>query len=163
MTASFRSIAIGWCALLALAVAAGCSKSPKATGPVLDVTPAAGTVTLDGKPLADATLTFIFEGQPPGGYIGSGAGTDAEGHYQVNSAGQAGAVPGSYKVTVSKEVAADGKPIDPKEGMDLEQLRASGGVKETIPRKYTNPATTDLKVTIEKGKADGYNLELKSS
>lgn len=153
----------GWCLLLGIALAAGCSKAPKRMGPTLDVTPVAGTVTLDGTPLTDATLTFVYEGAPPDGYLGCGASTDAQGRYQASSTGQVGAVPGIYKVTVSKQVAADGKTVDPKEGTDLEQLRAAGGVKETIPPKYTDPATTDLKVTVEKGKAEGYNLELKST
>lgn len=155
--------ASGWCSLLGIALAVGCSKGPKRMGPTLDVTPVAGTVTLDGTPLTDASLTFVYEGAPPDGYLGCGASTDAQGHYQASSTGQVGAVPGSYKVTVSKQVAADGKVVDVKEGMDIEQLRAAGGVKETIPAKYTDAETTDLKVTVEKGKAEGYNLELKST
>ena len=148
--------------LASLAVA-GCAKSSKPKGPKLDLNPVSGTVTLDGKPLAEATLSFLFQGAHPEGFIGSGAVSDAQGHYEVSTLGQKGTVPGTYKVTVSKLVNATGTPVKAEEGMDMEQLRAAGGVKESIPAKYTDAGTTDLSVTVEKNKPDGYNLELKGS
>lgn len=146
--------------LLLLALG-GCGKKTKE--PVLDLVPMSGTVTLDGNPVADANVLLVYEGSPPVGFAGSGAITDAQGRYEAQTMGKKGTVAGTYQVTVSKLVSPNGETSKPTEGMDLEQLRASGAVKESIPPKYTTPATTDLKVTVEKGKAEGYNFELKSS
>ncbi|HVA45803.1 MAG TPA: carboxypeptidase-like regulatory domain-containing protein [Pirellulales bacterium] len=150
-----------WLSLALLAVGlAGCGKQKK--GPQLDLVPASGTVTLDGQPLADAVIAFAFQGTPPEGFYSSGATTDAQGHYELVSMGQKGTIPGNYKVTVSKQVNATGQPLKLEEGMDMEQLRASGGVKEMVPDKYTAIDTTDLTTSIENGKAEGYNFDLKS-
>jgi hypothetical protein len=40
--------------------------------------------------------------------------------------------------------------------------RESGQAKQTVPDKYNDPTTTELSATVEKGKADGYNFDLKS-
>lgn len=137
----------------------GCGKKVK-QDPKLDLVPASGTVTLGGKPLAEANVSLIYDGTPPVGFFGSGAVTDAQGRYEAQTMGKKGAVPGTYKVTVSKLVNSSGAAIKPEEGMDLEQLKAAGGVAESVPTKYTHQTTTDLKITVEAGKADGYNLEL---
>jgi hypothetical protein len=71
-----------------------------------------------------------------------------------------GAVPGSYKVTVSRTVGADGAPLVVEEGMDAEQLKMGGQAKESLPPKYSDMEQTELTITVEKGKADGYDLPL---
>lgn len=149
------------CAGLLLFTFIGCGK--KTTELKLDLVPMSGTVTLDGIPVADANVILVYTGTPPESFVGSGAVSDAQGHYEVQTMGKKGTVAGTYQVTVSKQVSANGTALKPEEGIDIEQLRMAGGVKETMPGKYTNPATTDLKVTVEKGKTDGYNLELKSA
>lgn len=149
--------------LLATACCFGCGSKAVKKSANLDLVPVSGTITLDGKPLPEATLSFLYQGAPPEGFIGSGAVSDAQGHYEVSTLGQKGTVPGTYKVTVSKLVNATGLPIKPEEGMDMEQLRAAGGVKESVPPKYADGGSTDLTTTVEKGKPDGYNLELKGS
>jgi hypothetical protein len=141
---------------------AGCSKSSKTNGPQLDLVPVSGTITLDGTPLSEATVSFAYQGTPPEGFYGSGAGTDAQGHYELQTMGKKGAVPGTYKVTVSRPLDASGMTINPEEGMDMEQLRQAGVLKETVPLKYTDATATELTTTIEKGKADGYDFTLKS-
>lgn len=157
----WTSIPRPWFCLAALALMlCGCGK--KRQEAKLDLVPVSGTVTLDGKPLAEANVTLIYEGTPPLGFIGSGAVTDAQGHYVAQTMGKQGAVAGSYQVTVSKLVNSSGAALKPEEGIDLEQLRTAGGVTESVPAKYTHQSTTDLKLTVEKGKADGYNVELKS-
>ena len=151
-----------WAAFFALSflVSAGCAKGK--TTPKPDLVPVKGPVTLDGQPLADADVSFAFDGTPPAGYYGSGARTDAQGHYELQCTGENGAVPGKYKVTVSHLVNNSGVPIKPEEGIDMEQLRQAGMAKETVPQKYTDAATTDLTTTVDKGKAEGYNFDLKS-
>ena len=142
-------------------VLAGCSKSNK--GPVFDLTPVAGTVTLDGKPLPDAEVAFYLQGTAPTGYYGSAARTDAEGKYQLLTGVAQGALPGNYKVTVSRITDSNGGAVKLEEGMDLEQLKMLGQAKESLPPNYTDLSQTVLTTTVEKEKSDGYNFDLKSS
>ena len=148
--------------LLALALLAtvGCAKGK--TKPKLDLVPAKGTITLDGQPLADADVAFVYDGVLPSGFFGAGARTDAQGHYELKSMNENGTLPGKYKVTVTKLINTGGTALKPEEGVDMEQLRQAGMLKETVPTKYTEPTTTDLTTTVESGKAEGYNFDLKS-
>ena len=155
-----RRVAFAACCALVL-IAAGCGKGKK--GPTFDLTPVAGTVTLDGKPLADADLGFYLQGTAPQGYYGSGAKTDADGKYVLKTGDALGAVPGQYKVTVSRLVGADGAALVTEEGMDAEQLKMMGSAKESIPPKYSDLEKTELTITVDKGKTDGYDLTLTGS
>lgn len=141
-------------------VLAGCGKGKK--GPTFDLTPVAGTITLDGKPLADAEVGFHLQGTAPTGYYGSGARTDAGGKYELRTGDALGAVPGNYKVVVSRLTAPDGGPIVLQEGIDLEQLKMQGQVKESVPPIYADLSKTELTTMVEKGKVDGYNFDLKT-
>ena len=68
-----------------------------ALGPVI------GTITLDGKPLADVTVMF----QPENGRASTGL-TDAEGKYELTFTEVAkGAKVGPHKVSFSQEIAED--------------------------------------------------------
>jgi hypothetical protein len=153
----------GFAVAALLVFTSGCGKTKK-RGLNLDLTPVAGKVTLDGKPLAGADVAVYLTGERPQGYYGSSATTDAEGKFELKTNGtDKGAVPGSYKVTVSHLTNADGSSVVVQEGVDLEQLKLQGQVKENIPPKYSDMNQTELGFSVEKGKADGYNLELKSS
>jgi hypothetical protein len=83
-----------------------------------------GTVTLDGKPLAGATVTF--EPVEKGGKKATGK-TDENGAYVLTTskAGD-GALPGKYKVTVSV-------------------IRAD---KELVPARYSDKDKTSLTVEV---------------
>jgi hypothetical protein len=113
--------------------------------------PVTGTVTYNGTPVDDATVTFSpsADGHPA---IGK---TDARGEFSLMTQwGTAGAVPGSYKVTVSKtevqateatEVEVEAAPID--EGELFESV-------ERLPEKYKSVDSTDLTAEV---KAEGGN------
>lgn len=59
-----------------------------------------------------------------------------------------GAVPGKYKVIISKLVTSDGNPIPP----EVSQADAmQQGAKESLSPKYSSEATTVLTATVEKG------------
>ena len=146
------------CVLLALA-APGCAKI---VGPQFDLVPVSGIVKVDGQPMAEATVAYYFEGAPPAGYFGSAGTTDSQGRYELRTGEHAGAVPGTYKITVSRVTGKDGKPLVLEEGIDVEQLRRQGGATESIASRYSDQAQSELKMTVEKGKTDGYDLELKS-
>lgn len=98
-----------------------------ATGPELaEVT---GKVTLDGQPLAKASLQFIPES--PGGSPSYGV-TDLEGSYELQfSSDRSGAMPGKHRVEilpVEPETDDSGKPVE-------------GAVVVTIPVKYSQPGS----------------------
>jgi len=68
-----------------------------------DLGPVIGTVTLDGKPLADVTVMF----QPENGRASTGL-TDAEGKYELTFTEVAkGAKVGPHHVSFSQEIAED--------------------------------------------------------
>ena len=100
--------------VIALSVLAplGCS-SNNSNVPDADAVPVTGTVTLDNKPLAHATVYFTPENDAMG--KSSTAITDANGKYElVTSYGKEtkkGAVPGKYRVWFSLLVGPDGKPV----------------------------------------------------
>lgn len=104
----------------------------------LDDTPDLGTVTgkvtLDGSPLADATLTF----SPSEGGRSAGAETDSGGNYELMySLTHAGATPGEYDVSISTESTksdADGNDVT---------------IPEKLPAKYND--NSELKKTVTAG------------
>lgn len=147
-----------WAAMsVALTVlAAGCGKH--AGKPAL--TPVSGVVLLDGKPLADAKLTFYLTGCSAPGFSASTGTTDASGKYQLNSRGRPGAVAGVFKVTISRVVSANGAAVKPDEGMDLQQLAMQGLAQESLPAEFSNFDRSTLTVTVEPGKTEGYDFNL---
>src|SRR5207245_8454223 len=71
-----------------------------------------GVVTLDGKPLEGARVTFLPESA--GAFVASGK-TDYEGNFLLSTPGLGlGALPGEYKVVLSHIPAGedDGEPAD---------------------------------------------------
>ncbi len=137
--------------LLALCMV-GCSGGP--AGP--KTVPVSGTVTLDGSPLAGATVTF----SPVSGGKAAAGTTDQAGKFElITPGGGAGAVPGSYKVTVTKvegseaaDAPEDAAPIDEGEQVEVRLL---------VPEKYTKVDTTDLTVEVKEGMGP-VNLALSS-
>jgi hypothetical protein len=96
-----------------------------------------GVVNFKDAPLPEATVTFY----PEKGPVSMGK-TDANGAYQLRTNGQLGAVVGSHKVTVSSdEKEAEIPPMDGNE-------TKHGGAKSSLPKKYSDPATTDLEVSV---------------
>jgi hypothetical protein len=125
-------------ALLGL-VLGGCGGSGAG---VAKLVPVSGTVTLDGKSLAGASVSFV----PQAGTEGAGAfgTTDAEGRYTLDHrSGKPGIEPGTYTVSFSKMALKDGSPIPAgKTAADVEAV-------EQVPRQYTPGflATNDTPAT----------------
>ncbi len=111
----------------------------------VEIAPVEGTVTMDGKPLANASIVFIPElGRP------AGAMTDKKGHYVLSFAGgRLGAMLGRNKVRISTV-------RDPSEDQDGNIIP---GAPEIVPMKYN--ARTELKYTVGKGK-NVVNFDLSS-
>ncbi len=128
----------------------GCSRSSRP--PTYRVT---GTVTLQGKPVADAVITFV----PTGEGEAASAITDANGHYALTTweAGD-GARPGEYRVKVSKQ---EQQAVDPSKMVQnlsyeeeqkiyVESKKAPPPAKRLIPSKYEDDQTSGLTHTVDK-------------
>jgi hypothetical protein len=134
-----------WCSGLllvaVLAAASGCGTSESAVE---------GIVTLDGKPVEKATVTFnpTDGGRPAVGQTGS------DGTFKLSEKVKAG----TYKVTVSKREAADaGGPIDPSDPAQKQkmlQMMKMGGKglgaapKSLLPEKYESDKTTPFEFKL---------------
>ncbi|MGI8978623.1 MAG: hypothetical protein ACR2FY_05325 [Pirellulaceae bacterium] len=129
--------------------ATGCGSSNP--GPTLKVTPVKGKVTMGGEPLADVAVTLTIQGQPPKDFLGAGATTDAQGNFEISTGYQKGAPAGTYKVTVSKVVGPDGKPIvnDAATG----QMADPNSIIELIPPAFNDPEQSTIELTITEGTA----------
>jgi len=131
-------------------VLTGCSNSSRP--PTYRVT---GTVTLQGKPVAGAAITFV----PTGEGEAASAITDSEGKYALTTweAGD-GARPGEYRVKVSKQ---EQKAVDPakmvqnlsieeEQKIYVESKKPPPPSKRLIPSKYEDDQTSGLMHTVEK-------------
>lgn len=70
--------------------------------------PVSGNVTLDGRPVEGATVTFHLLGDDKEGRPATGQ-TDKTGTFRLRSGNEDGAQPGEYKVVVVKNVLAGAK------------------------------------------------------
>lgn len=171
--------------LLAAMGVAGCGK-----GPSLKTYPVTGTVTYNGKPLEGANVVYIG---PNTDSPRSSAVTDSEGRFSLTTyVGPQellkGAVPGEYKVTVTKlkagAAAADDsslgnmRNLSPEEQMKLMKQRMggstlapgqtptqkveAGGPSATseIPEKYGKPETSGFTATVVVGDNDPREFKL---
>src|SRR5262245_2216097 len=133
-----RCVAFG-AVCLALLGALGCGSGPDLPKHV----PVSGAITLDGKGLARARVTFIPTGDTKG--FGAQANTDEAGKYSLKGTrGGDGAGPGTYKVVVSKRVMPDGSDVPADDNTPPIESPA----KEKLPLQYSNPGATTLTATV---------------
>lgn len=109
---------------------------------------ASGVVTLDGAPVEKAQVVFIDNNaaNPASGM------TDSQGHFSLSLNGEKkGAIPGSYKVQVSKT-----------------QLKSAGGggaevtITYGLPKKYANIVTSGMTFDVPENGSNAIKLELSS-
>lgn len=140
-----RICCLSW---VVLASVAGCGGGDEETPPVAGVVPVSGTVLLDGKPLEGASVLFI---PAPGGPVdrapvGASGVTGADGKYALTCGPESpGALPGAYRVVVSKFVMPDGSVPATEEGMTTppEQLRIMGA-KELVSWEHSDLLASTL-------------------
>lgn len=118
-----------------------------------------GKITLDSKPLADATITF----SPVAGGTGKAAvGTsDAQGVYTVTDATSkkigSGAVVGEYKVGVlwfkpdPNDTSKSTGSSETAMTMDKAAATKTTGPESALPVAYQDPLTSGLTVTVKSG------------
>jgi len=129
----------------ALLVLAGCGSGGK-------IAPVSGTVTLDGKPLANALVAFqpIATAGKPNAGMGSTGKTDANGKYTLKTVDtdHSGAVLAKHSVMIT---------IMP-ESSDLDIPRPPQ--KALLPAKYNH--NSELQFDVQAGGSDSANFDLKS-
>ncbi len=117
----------------------GCG--PASDGPRL--VPVSGTVTLDGKPLSGATVTFIPTGETRG--TDASGRTDGSGKYSLTTPkGQAGTAAGTYKVTISRLLLPDGSEYRP----DPSVAPIDSPARESLPAHYSELERTRLEARV---------------
>jgi len=140
------------CLSLGLLAAGGCGPD---TGHLPKTVPATGIVTLDGKPVDGAQVILVPEKEGTTGAFGA---TDANGKFSLRAFDEKeGAIPGAYKVQVSKtvQVKLDGAAGSLDGG---DPVRFDYGV----PAKYTGVQTSGLTATIPDSGTSDIKLELSS-
>lgn len=124
----------------------------------LPVYPAAGTVTYNGEPVADAMIIFRAVGQKM--TRAPFASTDAEGRFSVSTYGlKDGAPAGEYQISITKFVEEPEVEIASDETDDYIPPGTPGYVEppppeSQIPARYGDAASSGLTASI---KADGEN------
>ncbi len=131
--------------LLGVVFAAGCGSG--------GVVPVSGKVTLDGAPLANATIVFspiAAPGSIDAGISSTGK-TNDKGEYTLQASnGRSGAVVGKHRVTVMVLVV--------KSGDGDERPRGGAPLVNIVPRKYSDPS--ELTFDVLGGGTDKADLPL---
>jgi len=160
-----------WCiqavGFLFLATLVGCSKKDAGLATV------SGVVTHNGTPVDGAQVVFASTIEVEGKKTPSfGALTDSAGKYVIATNGkEPGIPPGLYKVTVVKIDAKSGnpsaQPLDPGQldAMAIGAETGGGGAKSgpvnLLPKEYATVGSTKLSATLQEGKNENVNFDLK--
>jgi hypothetical protein len=129
-----------------------------------------GTVTKEGKPLAGVIVDFYPD---PGdrGPRSTSEPTDESGHYRLRSTGGGGdgAVPGPHRVCIT-EVRIRGNKLFERmvkraankeiQEKAVKQLQVEGSSSPRVPRSYSSPYETPLRVEVRPG-SQAADLEVK--
>jgi len=98
--------------------------------------PAEGVITLDGEKVSEATILLIADK----GSINADAVSDKDGKFKLKAfAEKGGAVPGSYRVLISKTINEAGVGKNGESGVNL---------KYGLPKKYSDVMTSGLTYTL---------------
>jgi hypothetical protein len=121
----------------------------------VDVAQVSGTVTMDGKPLPKAIVTFApsEEGTEMPPSVGA---TDSEGRFTLRTAtGQVGAIPGTHNVLITNEGA--------EAGVELPDDRSLWKKPENpVPDKYRDPLNPAITFNVPPKGTEAANFELQS-
>jgi hypothetical protein len=141
-------------ALLALWLA-GCGAGP-------NLLPVTGTVTLNGKPLEGATVTFY----PDDGNSVKTTGHDTtgpEGNYKLSSGERFGVAAGKYKVIISKLAAKPGVTIPDEFKKDPVMAKMAGLTKESLPPSVSDAAEGTYTREVKQGAENVFEFDVKAS
>jgi len=148
-------------AILTVMTVFSCSKNKNPLGAV-KVT---GQVTLDGRPVPWASVTFFpkLESIP----LSSGR-TDEKGNFlltPVSGVGGEGALAGDYFVSMTKSNLSEeqmyslGNPADSLTSSSGSGMPAYKERQDFFPKQYTSPKTSGFEASVEKGKKNHFVFE----
>ena len=145
---------------MGLVVIGGCgTKRPDGIPPLR---PAKVTVNNGGTPIANATVSFIYQGSFSGSWAVNGV-TNANGIAEImTSQGEwrgKGAPEGEYIVYITRMPDYEADPIpdaikDNSDALEIffqEQMRKRSAAPQVIPEILSNPARTPLRVEVTAG------------
>ncbi len=127
---------------------------------------ASGVVTLDGEPIDGASIVFA---EASGVHSAQGL-SDSKGRFSLDAfEAKKGAVPGSYKITVSKTVTVE-RSVNQKQMKALAEdaQHAADGGGETanvswvndLPQRYAGFVTSGLEATVPEDGTSELKIEL---
>ncbi|QDT69332.1 hypothetical protein MalM25_22680 [Planctomycetes bacterium MalM25] len=134
--------------LVPLALLVGC-------GGEFQMAPVSGVVTLDGEPLANASLYFQPQRTGADPVVGppSIGVTDEQGRYNLRAqSSDTGAVVGEHRVSIS---TFESRMVDPQNSDRVEIVS-----EERVPPRYRSPS--ELTYSVSRGGADDANFDLTS-
>lgn len=135
--------------LLLLIWVLGCGRSGTET---LAVT---GKITCKGQPVAKAMVVFTPVTASGGGGRPATGETDANGKYALSTfAINDGAVPGEHRVSIT--IVSD----EPEPPPGAKETRLWKPPLQPFADKYTQPATSGLTATVERGKENSFDFDL---
>lgn len=152
-----RATTIVFCWILILIV--GCGGAPDKLASKRPKTfPSSGSVKFNGQPVAGATVVFAPD---PGGTptsVAASALTDSSGNFALQAYPPLlGAVPGKYKVAISKM-----EPAPPAAtGPNAHDAPPPPPSKALIPEKFANADTSGLIADIPEGGKNDLHFDLK--
>ena len=166
-----------WSFLIGLVAVGGMIGCGAGGGDFPDTAPVSGKITYNSTPVAMAVVTFTPEEQ--GGNAASAV-TDGQGNYVLTTfAAEDGAVPGNYRVTVTKknqqkQGAAESSEDDPGAAyLEMEaagqDITGGGGgdvglggqeAQDLLPLKYKSRESTDLKAEVTDSGGSGFDFDL---
>ncbi len=121
--------------------------------------PVSGTVTYQGSPVENATVTFLASAPDGKSAVGR---TDASGKFALMTfAPGDGAVPGQYKVMISKQVTEGG--VSEEEAykyIERGENPPEPTVKNLLPEKYTAADTSGLSADVTESGENTFTFEL---
>jgi hypothetical protein len=139
-----RSYVAALVAIMVIAATVGCGRS--------DMGRVSGVVTYEGKPVADAVVTFRPQNRPMA--IGR---TDATGRFTLNTHSKGdGAVKGVNRVSIMPWSPAP--ESFPEPGQAIPPLKEPE--RPDIPKKYRQEETSGLEVEVSAGKRNEFTFEL---
>jgi hypothetical protein len=142
---------LGALTLVSAASLVGCGGSEPPGPKQLPTVPAAGTVTYNGQPLANATISC----QHSDGEAAASGKSDASGKFTLKSYGDKDGAPvGSYKVSVSVSAVQEIEP-------GVMAPEPPGGFKSPIPAKFGNVAESGLTLEVPAAGSTDLKLDLR--
>lgn len=142
------------CLVSGLLFVVGCGGSDAAKSARPKVVPATGLVKYKGQPVADATVVFVPD-SPAG--VAANATTDGDGKFVLKAFDpDEGAVPGKYKVTVSKVEI----PL-PAPRASHDEVIKPVVPKYLVPQKYEDPEKSGLTAEVVDGQKNEFEFDLK--